>query len=232
MDDGKQGYDPSPMNPLPPIVLVLFLVIFLMEAAFAGAEAGLFGGAQAVGWRIGVIQDYGFSPRVLDWMVETGRWPIEHLMRFVTYPFLHLGFVHMIFAGAILLAMGKMVGEVIGAVAVAVIFFGSSIAGAAVYGLAFSEQAWLVGAYPAAYGLIGGFTFILWTRARMTGGNQAQAFTLIAFLMGIQLLFGLLFGTDNTWVAEFVGFCAGFLLCFVLVPGARAALLAKLRQER
>lgn len=231
MDDGKQGYDPSPVNPLPQVVLVLFLALFGVEAMFAAAEAGIIGGAQGVGWRVSAIEDYGFSPRVLAWMLETGEWPAEFLIRFVSYPFIHLGFIHMAFAGVILLAMGKLVGEVIGATAVAVIFFGSSVFGALVYGVLFAEQAWLVGAYPAAYGLIGGFTFILWTRARQTGGNQVQAFSLIAFLMGIQLVFGLLFGTDNSWVAELVGFCTGFLLCFVLVPGARAALLAKLRQE-
>ena len=231
MQDGRHEHDPSPVNPLPPAVLVLFLVIFGIEALLAAAEAGFVGGPQGVGWRMAVIRDYGFSPDVFDWMVETGQFPGEHLLRFVTYPFLHVGFVHMAIAAVIFLAMGKMVGEVIGHLAVPVIFFGASILGALAYGALLSEGAWLVGAFPGAYGLIGGFTFILWSRAVATGGNQARAFTLIALLMAIQLLFGLLFGTDNTWVADLFGFVAGFGLCFLLVPAARAALIRRLRQR-
>lgn len=231
MDDGKQGYDPSPVNSLPPVVLGLFLMLFAVEGLFAAAEAGLIGGAAGIGWRFAAIEDYGFSPRILGWMLETGQWPLEHVMRFVTYPFLHLGFVHMSFAGVILLAMGKMVGEVISNAAVLVIFVASTVFGALIYGLLFSEQAWLIGAYPGAYGMIGGFTFILWARAKSTGGSQARAFSLIAFLMGIQLLFGLLFGSDNSWVAELGGFCVGFVVAVLMVPGARSALLAKLRQQ-
>lgn len=231
MEDGKTGYDPSPVNPLPPVVLGLFLAIFAVEGVFAAAEAGLIGGAAGIGWRFEAIEDYGFSPRVLAWMLETGQWPLEHVLRFVTYPFLHLGFIHMAFAGVILLAMGKMVGEVISHAAVLAIFFASSVFGALIYGLLFAEQAWLVGAYPGAYGMIGGFTFILWARAKSTGGSQVRAFSLIAFLMGIQLVFGLLFGTDNSWVAELSGFCVGFVTAVLMVPGARAAILARLRQQ-
>ena len=231
MNDGKQGYDPSPVNPLPPVVLVLSLVLFGIEAVLAGGEAGYFGGPGAVGWRLGLIEEYGFSPQIFAWMLETGRWPLDHVMRFLTYPFLHYGFIQMIFSVVFILAMGKMVGEAMGSIAVAAIFFGSTIFGALVYGMLPEQTTWLVGAMPGAYGLIGGFTFVLWARARLTGGNQGQAFSLIAMLMGIQLLFGLLFGGDNTWVADLAGFIAGFILCFVLVPGARRALLKRLRQE-
>lgn len=228
MDDGKQGYDPSPVNPLPPTVVILFLLIFGVEAILAGAEAGLYGGSQAVGWRINLIRDYGFTPEIFQWMMTTGQWPSEHLIRLVTYPFVHGGFTQMLMGAVFVLAMGKMVGEVIGNIAVPVIFLGSSIIGAAAYGLV-PEKSWLLGAFPGAYGLIGGYTFILWARAKMTGGSQTQAFTLIALLMGVQLLFGLLFGTDNTWVADIAGFAAGFALCFLLVPGARRALLRRMR---
>ncbi|THH36579.1 rhomboid family intramembrane serine protease [Aliishimia ponticola] len=231
MDDGKTGYDPNPVNPLPPVVLVMFLALFGVEAVLAAGEAGWVGGPQAVGWRLALIEQFGFSPQHFDWMIENRQYPGDILLRFVTYPFLHLGFLHMAIASVIFLAMGKLVGEVISHFAVPAIFFAASILGALVYGGLLDEQVWLVGAYPGAYGLIGGFTFILWTRARATGANQMQAFSLIAMLMGIQLVFGALFGADRTWVAELTGFIAGFAMCFVLVPGARAALLARMRQR-
>jgi len=230
MDDGKTGYDPSPVNPMPPVVIVIFLLIFGVEAVFALAEAGYIGGEAAIAWRLRGIEDYGFSPEVLAWMLETARFPPEHLMRFVTYPFLHLGFVHMAIAAVIFLAMGKLVGEVLGQIAVLALFFGGSLVAALVYGGLLGDPIWLVGAYPGAYAMIGGFTFILWTNARMTGGSQVQAFALIALLMAIQLGFSF-FSEDNLWVADLSGFFTGFGLCFLFVPGAWAAILAKLRDR-
>ena len=129
MDDGKTGYDPSPVNPLPPVVLVLFLVIFGIEAVVTAAEGGWIGGPEAVGWRLALIRDYGFSPEIFAWMWETSQFPSEHLLRFLTYPFLHLSFVPMIIGSVIFLAMGKLVGEVIGHFAVFAIFFGASVIG-------------------------------------------------------------------------------------------------------
>jgi len=229
MDD-QSHIEPSPFNALSPVVVVLFFAIFGVECLFAAAEAGLVGGPGAIGWRLAAIGEYGFAPPIWAWMVQGGQWPLAEVMRLVTYPFVHLGFVHMAFAAVIFLAMGKYVSEAMGAWVVPVLFFGCSIIGAVVYGTLLSEETWLVGAYPGAYGLIGAFTFVLWVKARVTGQAQVQAFSLIGFLMGIQLLFGLLFGTDNTWVAELTGFIAGFGLSFVLVPGGFQAMLRRLRK--
>jgi hypothetical protein len=37
--------------------------------------------------------------------------------------------------------------------------------------------------------------------------------------MGIQLLFGLVFGANSQWVADVTGFVAGFALSFGVSPG-------------
>ena len=79
--------------------------------------------------------------------------------------------------------------------------------------------------------LIGAFTFLLWRRLATLGSNQTRAFTLIAVLMGLQLLFGLFFGLHSDWLADLGGFVCGFLLSFLLVPGGWARVLARLRQE-
>jgi membrane associated rhomboid family serine protease len=63
------------------------------------------------------------------------------------------------------------------------------------------------------------------------GGPQARAFTLIGFLMGIQLLFGLLFGGNKDWVADFAGFAAGFGLSFLVSPGGWGRVVDRLRQR-
>ena len=232
MDDDRSHLEPSPFHAVPLSVVAIFFMVFGIECLFSAAEAGFIGGPEAIGWRLGALEQYGFSPLVFDWMISTGQFPAEHLLRILLYPFLHYGFVHMIFAGVIFLAMGKYVGEAMGGWTVPILFFACSIVGAIVFALIVGEtRGLLIGAYPGAYGLIGAFTFVLWVRARATGEAQLRAFSLIGMLMGIQLVFGVLFGTDNTWIAELAGFCVGFVLSFVLVPGGVTFLLRKLRGE-
>ncbi len=219
------------VNPLPPAVAALFLVIMGIEVAFFLGQQGLIGGADAVGWRANAIVRFGFSPEILTWMRETGVWPLEHVIRFVSYSFVHANFTHAVFVGVFVLAMGKMAAEAMGSLAMIVIFLVSGAGGALAYGVILPDAPWLIGGYPAVYGLIGAFTFLLWMSLASVGANQTRAFSLIAMLMGIQLVFGLIFGGTNDWVADLAGFGTGFALSFVLIPGGMQRILARLRRE-
>ena len=221
----------SPVNPMPPLVVALFLVIVGVEALFSLGARGMIGGPGAIGWRIGAVQDFGFSGDVFDWMLSNNQWPLEHLRRFVTYPFIHGSFTHAIFAGAMLLALGKMVGEAFSSLATLALFFASSIGGALAYGLFLNDHNYLIGAFPAVYGFIGAFTYILWLRLGQLGAQQIRAFSLIAMLLGIQLVFGLLFGIQNDWVADLAGFATGFVLSFFVSPGGWTRIRARLRHD-
>ena len=224
-------HNEPPLNPLPPVVIALFLVIVGLEVAFNLGARGLVGGPQAVGWRLGTLERFAFSAEIFDWMRESGRWPFEHVMRFVSYPFVHASFTHALFAGVMLLALGKMVGEAMGSFAVLLIFFVSAAGGALVYALTVGGSTPLIGAFPAVYGLIGGFTYLLWLRLGQLGEKQVRAFTLIGFLLAIQLIFGLLFGANAEWVADLAGFAIGFVMSTILVPGGWARLIDRLRQR-
>lgn len=230
-DDDQRGYDPSPVNALPPVVVILFLAIFGVEAVLAGADAGLIGGREAIGWRLGLQQQFGFAPDILDWMIANGRWPPEHVIRFVSYPFLHMSFTHMLIGCVMFLALGKFVGEIFGGAFVALVFFGASAFGALIYAGLSGSSVWLMGVYPAAYGLVGAFSYVLWRRYEAMGVQQIRAFAMIGMLLGIQLVFGVLFGGDSTWLAELAGFLAGFALAAVCEPGAWTRILARLRGE-
>ncbi|SDI29479.1 Rhomboid family protein [Lutimaribacter saemankumensis] len=221
----------SPVNPLPPVVTALFLAIMGIEAVFSLGAYGLAGGAQAVGWRVAAIQDYGFSSDVFRWMLENGRYPPEHMMRFLTYAFVHGTFTHALFVGVMLLAMGKFVGEVLAQWAILAVFVVGTVAGALAHGIFIEAQPWLVGGFPGVYGLIGAFTYLLYVRLVSKGSNGARAFALIGFLMAIKLVFGLLFGADATWLADLAGFFAGFAVTIVLAPGGWARLRARLRHD-
>ncbi|MGR3637742.1 MAG: rhomboid family intramembrane serine protease [Shimia sp.] len=223
--------DQSPVNPLPPVVVALFLLIVGVEAMFWAGAKGLVGGPSAVGWRLAALQQYAFSAEIMDWMLATGSWPIEHVKRFATYLFIHISFTHALFGGVLLLAIGKMVGEVFSQLGTFLVFVGSGIAGAIGYAVILDPDLPLVGSYPGVYGLIGAFTFLMWTRLGELGAPQARAFSLIGVLVGIQLLFGLLFGGNPDWVADVVGFGAGFLMSFVLVPGGWQRIREKIRRD-
>ncbi len=221
----------SPFNAIPPVVIGLFVVIVLVEAALTLAGRGIIGGQAGIGWRLAAIEDYGFSPAVWDQVTVQGNWSFDIIKRFVTYPFVHGSFTHAIFAAVLLLALGKYVGEVFHPVAVLIVFFAASIFGAVVYGILIRENYPLFGAYPPVYGLIGAYTYILWVRLAKSGQNQLRAFRMIGLLMALQLVYALLFGGQPTWVADVAGFVAGFGLSILVAPGGWPAFLRRVRQR-
>lgn len=221
----------SPFNVLPPVVVALFLVMMGTEIVFSLGARGFIGGPQAVGWRLDAVQTYAFSAPIFQWMLENGQWPFEHLMRFVTYAFVHGSFMQAVFAGVMLLALGNMVGRVFSQWATLAVFLAGAIAGAVVYGLFADTRVALVGAFPGVYALIGAYSFILWVGLGATGANQFQAFRLIGILLALQLVFALLFGGQPDWVADVSGFVAGFALSFVVSPGGFRRIRERMRHK-
>lgn len=226
-----QDRNAPPLNPLPAVVWVLALPMIAMEVVLSLGSSGLAGGMEGAGWRLQALERFVFSPQLMAAMMEAGQYPPQQVARLVSYPFVHGGVTHALFVVVILLALGKMVGEVFRWWAVLAIFFAAAVAGAFAFMVVPGNAAPLFGGYPAVYGLIGGFTFLLWVNLAAVGSNRYRAFTLIGFLLGFQLLFGLLFGGGYEWVADLAGFVTGFLLSFVVSPGGWARVLAKVRQR-
>ena len=227
-------HDPnaSPLNPLPPIVWVLALPLIAMELVLSLAERGLVGGAQGVGWRLQAVERFGLFPEPVKHQWEIGGAPVEELHRLVSYTLVHGSFTHAIFAVVMLLALGKWVAEVFRWWAVLIVVLGSAAAGAIAYGLLIPDlRAPLIGAYPAVYGLIGAFTFMIFTNLSRVGANKYRAFSLIGALLFFQFVFGVLFGAGWDWVADVAGFAAGFVVSFVVSPGGFQRVLDQLRQR-
>jgi membrane associated rhomboid family serine protease len=224
-------HNASPLNPLPPVVWIVALPMIAAEAILGLAERGMIGGDAAIGWRLAALERFGFFPDLLRQMIATGRYPPEDLLRLASYPVVHLNLGHAVFVVVIFLALGKMVGQVFRWWAVVAVFFGSAIFAALFYTAIPVLDAPLIGGYPASYGMIGAFTFLLWVRLIAQGANQYRAFTMIGFLLFAQFLFGVAFGGGTEWVADIAGFAAGFFLSFVVSPGGWARVLARLRQR-
>ncbi|MDP3339039.1 rhomboid family intramembrane serine protease [Frigidibacter sp.] len=228
----RPGHDESPLNPIPPVIWLLLLPVVAMELVLSAGGTGYVGGPEAAGWRLEALQKFSFAPGIFKVLLENRIFPPEQMMRFVTYPFVHGDITHALFVSVFLLALGKMVGEVFRAWAVLVVFFAAAIAGALAYSLVPYDVQPLFGGYPAVYGLIGAFSYILWARLGAVNANRYRAFTLIGFLLAFQLVFGLLFGAGGwSWVAEIVGFVAGFLLSFIVSPGGWQRMVRRLRQR-
>lgn len=223
--------DANPFNALPPVITALALAIFGVELAMWAAGRGLLGGTGGIGWRAEAVQGFAFYGPVLDYMIDTGSFTLADTARFVTYLFIHASFMHALFVIVFLLALGKMVAETVSPSAALVVFFASGIVGALAYAALTNDTRPLVGGFPAVYGLIGAFTFLLWVRLGAAGAPQYRAFSLIGVLLGLQLLFGLIFGGGSDWVADLAGFAVGFAITPIVAPGGFRLALAKLRQR-
>lgn len=220
-----------PLNPLPPVVWALALPMIAMEVAVSLGTSGLAGGAAGVGWRMQALERFVFAPELMRSMLQQGQYPLDQMWRLVTYPFVHASTTHALFVIVILLAVGKSVGEVFRGWGVLVLFLGATLAGAAAYTAVPQIAMPLYGGYPPVYGLIGGLTWLMWQRALRIGGDRYRAFTLIGFLIGVQLLFTLFGAAGWEIVADVAGFAAGFALSFVVSPGGLSRILGRLRQR-
>lgn len=232
----RSSVNESPINPLPPVIWLLIAPLVISEIAFGLAQTGLIGGAQGIGLRQTVLERTAFAPEFILRAVMTGDWGNAQLWRLLTYPFIHISPMQAVFVAVFTLALGKMVAEQFRPAAVLALFFGSAIGGALIYtavnvliGVRFGP---LMGGFPAVYGLVGAFTFLLWLRLGYENANQFRAFTLIGVLLTFQLVFGIIFGgAGYGWIAEVAGFAVGFLLSFVLIPGGLARTLRHIRDR-
>lgn len=223
----------SPFNALPPVIVALAVVIIGIEFLFQAGTAGFIGGREAVGWRLTALRDWAVVDSVWAWMWENQTFPLRQAARILTYPFLHGSMVHAAFVAVFVLALGNVVSPVYPNVRVLLIFFGSAIGGALAYLIVFDAPSPLFGGYPAAYGLIGAFTYL--TQRGLTRGDPSKAFLLIGFLLAIQPVFGVVssggLGWLPDWTADLGGAATGYALAVVLFPGAVARFRDRMRQR-
>ncbi|CUH27935.1 Rhomboid family protein [Jannaschia seosinensis] len=223
----------NPFNTLPPLVVGLAVVIMGIEVLFQLGTLGLIGGREAVGWRLGALQDWSVAEPVWDWMWQTRQLPPAEIARLFAYPLIHGSLLHAGFAAVFVLAFGNAIAPLYPGWRFLAIFFGASFDGALGYLILFETPQPLFGAMPGAYGLIGAFAFL--TQRGLTRADPARAFMLLGFLLAIQPVFGILtlqgFGWVPPWGAEIIGAATGYALALVLFPGGMTGLRNRLRQR-
>lgn len=223
----------SPFNSLPPVVVAVTVIIVGLELMFQAGAAGLLGDRGAVGWRLGALRDWSVSEAVWDWMLANRTFPLSEVARILAYPFLHGSFTHAAFVAVFVLALGNAVAPVYPNLRFLVLFFGSAIGGALAYLILFEATGPLSGGFPAAYGLIGAFTYL--TRRGLTRGDPNNAFLLIGFLLAIQPIFGLATGGGLSWLPDWIadlgGAASGYGLAVLMFPGSIARFRDRMRQR-
>lgn len=211
--------DAPPVNPLPQVVILLAVLLAVPEVVFQLGEAGIIGGPRGSAWRILIAEQYAFSNNALFWMWDTGQYPFDVLIRFVSYMFIHPNFMSTLFSIVFVLALGKFVGERMSSASVLVIYLGSGIFGALIQAVVTGPNNAMLGASAASFGMIGALSWILFLQQRADGANGLKAFRLILQL-GIFLgVMAYLFDAVG-WVDCVAGFVVGFPLAAVLRPVA------------
>lgn len=235
-----EDHNIAPINPLPGVVWLLVLPMIAVEIALSLGDAGVVGGAAAKGWRVAAMEAYGFFPDYWRQHLQNGAFDFELLRRFFTFSFVHGAAIDALFGVVLTLAIGKFVGEVFRAWAVATVFCGSAAVGALCFGALVQGQP-LFGAFPGLYGLIGALSFLL---LYGLGETPKRAFALIGGLLAIQLIYGVVFallpmlfpsmgemGGSWSWVADLTGFATGFALSYLVSPGGFGRIRSRLLQR-
>src|SRR5262245_6032417 len=183
------------------INIVLFLLMSVVEvrSGRGGADAFL-----QIASR-GVRADFG---GLVPALVRQGQW-----WRLVTFNFLHIGLMHLLFNSSALYSIGPRVEEIFGSQKFVFAYVGTGIAsGVASYLFLPAETA---GASGAIFGLIGLLAAYGYRQGGSFGRDLMRQMLIWA---GIGIVFGFFIGANN--VAHVGGFIAGGALGFVLEPDA------------
>lgn len=228
----SSDHNASPLNPLPALIWLLILAIAGIEAVLWLGGQGLIGGPQALGWRLELVQRWGYSGAVQALMLENRHFPPALLLRYATFPFIHVGPMHAFFVIVLLAALGKYVGEAFGTLRTLAVLVSATLGGAVIFGLVLGEHvlAWLFGGMPMVFALLGAACWWRWHDTQDKGGRW-RALGLLGGLLLARLAIGLLVEPGHGWIADLAAFVLGVALAALLSPGGWTLLRARLRQR-
>jgi membrane associated rhomboid family serine protease len=190
------------------INILLFVLMAIVEVRNGrGGEAFFQSASDAV------LDDFGaLNPG----LVAAGQW-----WRLVTFNFLHIGLMHLLFNSSALYQIGPQVEELYGSQKFVLIYMLTGITSAAT---SFLFNIGGAGASGAIFGLIG----LMAVYGYKLGGSYGKAIMRQMLIWGgIGFMFGIMIGANN--VAHASGFFAGAGLGFIIKPDAPVTNRATLR---
>jgi rhomboid protease GluP len=193
-----------PQKPLPRALVALVLFMVGVELVFQAAEIGLAGDG-ALRYRVYAAGAFWAS-------LFHGAEPLftlQPVTMFISHALLHGGLLHLAMNMAILLGLGRLVGERYGNATILPLFLLSAIAGGATFALINATDVPMVGASGAVFGFLGVWTAWDWHRHRAHGLSTRPVATRALALLLVNVVFFFGFGGAIAWEAHLGGYLAG-----------------------
>lgn len=204
---------PMATRPNTPVVLWVIGLTCLPEVVFTLAGGGLLGMGGLRNW---AVAHFAFWPPLLHGY--QGLYPFQSIVMFVSYAFLHGGFVHLIGNMVATLALAGIVVARTSERGFLAVYLLSAIGGGVGYALLGPTSAPMVGASGAVFGLIGAWKYWEWQDRRRLGASMRPLWmSLIGLALLNVLLFVFLAGL-LAWEAHLGGFLAGAAWAAFVTP--------------
>ncbi|MCB1394942.1 MAG: rhomboid family intramembrane serine protease [Rhodobacter sp.] len=199
-----------------PVLLWIVGICALLETAFTLLSLPPFGLDRL---RNAAIMHGAFWPGLLhEWQP---LFPGQRMTMFVSYAFLHGGFLHMLFNMLILLQLGRGAVARLGQAGFLLVYLLSAVGGAAFYGLLSTADAPMLGASGAVFGLFGTSVFWELQVRRAHGASFEPVLRLVLGLVVMNVVLFFLVGGMLAWQAHLGGFVTGFILAWLVTPTLR-----------
>ncbi|HEY9038691.1 MAG TPA: rhomboid family intramembrane serine protease [Roseovarius sp.] len=198
---------PSPQTGAPLFLWILVGVMTAIELVLSLSSSGVFGP--------GTLRWPAFAFGAFWQPVLSGAtppiYPGQTVLMFITYAFLHGGFMHLAMNSVVLLSLGKFVSAHFGTAKTLLVLFLSAVGGAAVFGLLSSSAAPMIGASGAVFGLLGLWQAMDYRMRRRSGMPLQPVFMAILGLVAANILIFVVLSGGLAWEAHLGGWIAGWL---------------------
>lgn len=196
-----------------PTVLWIVGLTCLAEVLLTLAEAGGLGG---LGLRRWLLAHGAF------WRGLLSEWeqlfPMQRELMFVTYAFLHGGFLHLVGNMVAVLALGGIAVARIGQKGFVLLYFFTAIGGAIGFALLSGSEQPMVGASGAVFGLIGAWKYWEWQLRQHLGSPMRPLWQFLLGLVVLNVVLWLALSGLLAWQAHLGGFIAGVLFAAAVTP--------------
>lgn len=203
----RQSRRRTPQYGAPRFLWILVGIMTVIELVLSLSQSGIFG-SENLRWHaflLGAFWQPVFSGAALP------AYPGQIILMFITYAFLHGGFMHLALNGVILLSLGKSFSSQYGTAKTLLVLFLSAVGGATCFGLLSASAAPMIGASGAVFGLIG-----LWqaTEYRMRRRSELSLQPVVMAFMGLvaaNIVIYVALSRGLAWEAHLGGWIVGWL---------------------
>ena len=220
-------------NPIPEPIIFLVGFILGVELILLGGTYDLWGGPEAVGWRIALLEKYAFSDRLFESLFTIGFVSFDKIVRCVSYVFISEHSLLAIIGSLFALGTGKYVADRTTIVTLIVLFVIPVSVGAVVFSLLANVEDFMSGPLVVAFGFFGFYAFRESVAASWRGASRLRPFTMPILILTIDITISLITGQPPFWIARAAAFVAGLVLSlFVSWQGGVISLKAAKRHLR